>query len=501
MPKSNSAPPPAAKKGPRSKVEPRSVPVEVSVPSAPAAPEVPPVKPSEIDTYTTALRYLNERVNVERTSPSRINPEVFKLDRMRALLEELGNPQKSITTVHIAGSKGKGSTVEMTVSCLASCGYAVGVYTSPHLVDIRERIRINSELISYPCFAKLCQKVALAGQGVKKAHGEPTFFEIMTAMALCHFAEQAVDVAVIEVGLGGRLDATNCIEPAVTAITAIQLEHTQLLGDTVEKIGAEKAGIFKAGVPAITVPQTPGVMQVFKDIAARVGAPLEVLGTDVDFSFRFEATPELGPHARVVLTTPRSNFEHLPVPLKGEHQAQNCGLALAIVDKLRARGFETPERKVAEGLARTPNHGRMEVAWQSPRILLDGAHTPDSIGTLVKAIGAHIKYDSMIAIFGCAADKDVKSMLQKIAMGADKIIFTRAAGNGRAMDPRELHRKYAEVGHKMSQVAKNLPDALSLAVKGAGRDDLIVITGSFYLVGEAKKHLQDLAAKREQPGR
>lgn len=497
MPKSNSALPPAPKKGPRSKAETRPTPVEVLAP----AQEIPPVKATEIDNYTLALRYLNERVNFERTNPTRLPPEAFKLDRMRALLEELGNPHKSVACVHIAGSKGKGSTVEMTVACLSACGYAVGVFTSPHLVDIRERIRINSELISYPSFAKVCQRVALAGQSITKNHGEPTFFEMITAMALCHFAEQAVDVAVIEVGLGGRLDATNCIEPVVTAITAIQLEHTQILGDTVEKIAAEKAGIFKHGVPALTVPQTPGVMQVFREHAERAGATLEILGTDIDFSFRFESSPELGPHARVVLTTPRSNFEHLPVPLKGEHQAQNCGLALAIVDKLRARGFETPERKVAEGLTRTPNHGRMEMAWHRPRILLDGAHTPDSISNLVKAIGAHIKYDSMIAIFGCAADKDVKAMLQKMAMGADKIIFTKASGTGRAMDPRELHRKYADVGHKMSQVARNLPEALALAVKAAGRDDLIVVTGSFYLVGEAKKHLQDLAAKGEQPGR
>jgi dihydrofolate synthase/folylpolyglutamate synthase len=501
MPKTNSASPGAGRKGPRSKVETRSHPVEVSVPSVPAAADILPVKPSEIDNYTSALRYLNERVNFEKTSPARVSPDAFKLDRMRALLEELGNPQKSVKCVHIAGSKGKGSTVEMTASCLSSCGYAVGVYTSPHLVDIRERIRINGEMISYPAFSKLCQKVAIAGLVVRKQHGEVTFFEIVTAMALCHFAEQAVDIAVVEVGLGGRLDATNCIEPEVTAITAIQLEHTQLLGDTVEKIAAEKAGIFKPGVTALTIPQAPAIMQVLRDAAASVGAPLEVLGTEVDFSYRVEASPELGPHARVVLTTPKSNFEHLPVPLKGEHQAPNCGLALAIVDKLRGRGFETPERKVAEGLARTPHFGRMEIAWQRPRILLDGAHTPDSIACLVKSVGSHIKYDSMIAIFGCAADKDVKLMLQKMAMGADKIIFTRASGNSRAMDPRELQRKYAEVGHKIGQVARNLPDALALAVKGAGRDDLICVTGSFYLVGEAKKHLQDLAAKGEEPGR
>jgi dihydrofolate synthase/folylpolyglutamate synthase len=362
-------------------------------------------------------------------------------------------------------------------------------------VDVRERIRINGEPIGYPAFAKLCQRVAAAAEAIEKAQGPASYFEVLTAMALCYFQEQAVDVAVVEVGLGGRLDATNLVHPEVTAITAIQLEHTQLLGDTVEKIAVEKAGIFKPGVTAITIPQTPGVMEVLRAEAARAGAPLEIVGQSIEFSCRFEASPELGPHARVCVSTSRSNFEHLPVPLKGEHQALNCGLALAILDKLRDRGFDTPERKVAEGLAKTSSAGRMELAWRSPRILLDGAHTPDSIGCLVRAIGAHVRYDSMVVIFGCAADKDLKGMLAKLATGADKIIFTRASGNQRAADPRELQRRFVEISHKMTQVARTFPDALKLAHGAVGKGDLILVTGSFYLAGEAKKHLQDLASR------
>jgi dihydrofolate synthase/folylpolyglutamate synthase len=416
---------------------------------------------------------------------------------MAALLDELGNPQRDVKCVHVAGSKGKGSVVEMTASCLTACGYATGVYTSPHLVDVRERIRIGTEQIPYTAFAKLTQKVGEAAESLKKKHGEATYFEILTAMALCYFAEQAVDIAVVEVGLGGRLDATNLVHPEVTAITAIQLEHTSILGDTLEKIAREKAGIFKAGVTALTIPQSAGVLSVLREEAARLNAPLEVVGQDLDFSYRFEATPELGPHARVCLTTHRSNFEHLPVPLRGEHQAANCGLALAILDKLRDRGFETPERKVAAGLAKTSSDGRLEIIGRSPRVVLDGAHTPDSIQCLVRAIGAHIRYDSMVVIFGCAADKDVKTMLSKIALGADKIIFTRASGNPRAADPRELLRRFAEISPKMAQAAKTLPDALSIARRAAHGDDLICITGSFYIAGEAKKLLTDEAQGRK----
>lgn len=456
-----------------------------------------PVKAAEIDTYTAALKYLGERVNYERARPERMGAGAFRLDRMRALLAELGDPQRDVKCVHVAGSKGKGSVVEMTASCLQVCGYTTGIYTSPHLVDVRERVRINGEQIGYPAFARLMQKVAAAGEAVAAQHGDPTYFEVLTALALCHFAEQAVDIAVIEVGLGGRLDATNLIQPEVTAVTAIQLEHTQLLGDTVDKIAREKAGIFKPGVAALTIPQAPLAMEALRTAAAEAGTTLQVVGQDLEFSYRFEATHGLGPHARVCLTTSRSSYEHLPVPLKGEHQAHNCGLALAILDKLRDRGFETPERQVAEGLARTPTEGRLEIVGTSPRIVLDGAHTPESVQCLVKAIGAHIRYDSMVVIFGCAADKDVKGMLSKIALGADKIIFTRAAGNARAVDPRELQRRFAEGSPKMTQVARSLPDALEMASKAVGRDDLICITGSFYLVGEAKKHLLDQAAKRK----
>jgi dihydrofolate synthase/folylpolyglutamate synthase len=457
-----------------------------------------PVRAGDIDNYTLALKYLSERTNVERTRPDRVAAEVFKLDRMAALLDHLDNPQRDVRCVHVAGSKGKGSVVEMTASCLAGCGYTTGVYTSPHLVDVRERIRINREMIGYGAFARAAQRVAQAAETIRRKHGEATFFETMTAMALCHFAEQAVDLAVIEVGLGGRLDATNLVQPEVTAVTAIQLEHTVLLGDTLEKIAAEKAGIFKPGVPALTIPQPKEVLEVFRHSASQVAAPLEVVGKEIEFSCRFESSPELGPHTRVCLSTARSNFEHLPVPLKGEHQAYNCGLALAILDKLRDRGFDTPERKVAEGLAATPSEGRMEMVPGSPRIVLDGAHTPDSIRALMRAIGANVRYDSMVVVFGCAADKDVRRMLEQVATGADKVIFTKAMGSGRAMDPRELARRFVEISPKMTQVARSLEDALGLAARAVGRDDLICVTGSFYLAGEAKKHLQDGAGRRAE---
>lgn len=446
--------------------------------------------------YEAALAYLASVPSVERVRPQQAGASMFTLDRMFALMEVLGNPQKDVRFVHVAGSKGKGSVCEMLASCLRESGCATGLYTSPHLVDLRERIRINREMISEADFARLLGRVATAAESIRATHGEATYFELTTALAFVYFHEMAVDIAVVEVGLGGRLDSTNVITPEVCGIASIQLEHTQLLGDTIEKIAREKAGIFKPGVPAITVPQKPEVIAAFREAAAAAGSPLSVLKEDIDFSYRVEAGPGRGPHVRISLTTPQSSYEHLPVPLPGEHQAFNCGLVLAILDRLKTRGFPVGEREVAIGLERTAAQGRMEIICRSPRIMIDGAHNPESVQALVRAVGGHVRYDSMVMVFGCASDKDVDGMLERIALGADKVIFTRAGDNARAMDPHELHRRFVESSGKMADVAETLPDALRLAARAVGRDDLILVTGSFYLAGEAKRMIRRLEAER-----
>jgi len=428
--------------------------------------------------------------------PAHLGPEVFKLDRMRALVERLDQPDRVTRFVHIAGSKGKGSVVEMLASSLTACGYAVGIFISPHLIDVRERIRIGDQMINEADFIRLIDRVERAALSLPKKLSAVTYFEILTAVAMCYFAEQAVDVAVIEVGLGGRLDATNIITPEVCAITAIQLEHTALLGETLEAIATEKAGIFKPGVAAITIEQPPEVIEAFRQRARTVGAPLAVLGEDLDYSYRFESTPELGPHVRVCLSTINSNYEHLAVPLRGHHQAANCGLVLGILDRLCERGFDAPETSVARGLAATACNGRLEQVWDSPRIVIDGAHTPQSIEALMKAIGACIRYDSMVVIFACAADKDTRAMLEKLAIGADKVIFTRLEDSLRSADPHDLQKLFAEISPKMTQVVEGLKDAINMAHKAIGRDDLICVTGSFYVAGGAK----DLCAKARQRG-
>ncbi len=440
---------------------------------------------ASFETYSGALRWLFEHVDLERTHRIPQPEQAFRLDRTRVILKQLGDPQDHLRTVHVAGTKGKGSTVAMLAAALGGCGWTVGQYTSPHLIDVRERIRVDRRDISE---GQLCQALAEVARAAEAANVERLhFFEILTAAGLFHFAQQAVDLAIMEVGLGGRLDATNVITPEVCAITQISYDHTEILGDTLDLIAREKAGIFKPGVPAVSTPQDPEAEAALRDVAESVGAPIRFLEKEIEFTSRFETAAKAGPGSRICLETPRTVFDHVPVPLKGEHQALNCGLALAVVDCLRERGDALAEEAIVEGLAQTTLAGRLEQVCSNPRIIIDGAHNPLSIAALMRTLPAHVRYDSLVVVFGCGRDKDADSMLKAVAMGADKIIFTRTRLNPKARDPEFLAQRFAELSGKMSQTAASLSDALDLARRAVNREDLICITGSFYLAGEARK--------------
>ena len=449
--------------------------------------EVKKFDPADITTFNNAVRWLLGLHDLERQRVVRYDAEGgFKLDRMRAMLAALDNPQDEFRTVHIAGTNGKGSTAAMISAMMRRCGYAVGSFTSPHLTDVRERVAINGQLIPRADFTSLMRRVA---EAAVKIDERPSFFEAITAIGFLYFAEQAVDLAIVEVGLGGRLDSTNVIMPVLSLITEIQLDHTNILGTSLPEIAAEKAGIMKPGVPVITREQSDEVLEVLQKRADEIGTTLRVVNRDIEFSNRFCSTAELGPHNRVCLYTETSRLEHLPVPLPGEHQAFNCGLALAAIDHLKSIGFECPESVVTMGLEETTIPGRMEQVWDQPRILVDGAHNPDALGALMRCVGAHLPYDSMVCIFGCAQDKDVDALLDRVSLGADKVIFTRSTANPRACDPEELRRRFMERSGKMCQVADTISEAIELAARAVSRDDLICVTGSFYLVGDATKYL------------
>ncbi len=439
-----------------------------------------------IRTYRSALNFVNSVTDYEKQSRVGYNHTNFSLARMNRLLKAVGDPHKKLRAVHIAGTKGKGSTAAMVANMLQGCGYTVGLYTSPHLIDLRERITVNGQMIAESEMTRIIAKIAPAVKRLGK--DSPTFFEIMTAAAWMHFVVKKVDVAVIETGLGGRLDSTNVIKPAVCGITSISFDHTAQLGSSLGKIAEEKAGIFKSGVPVVSAPQEPEVKRVLKRMATKNRVPLRFTGEDIEFSYRFESSRPLGPHTRVCLTTQASRFEHLHVPLLGEHQAINCGVALGLVDALKERGFDIDDQKAIEGLARVRIPGRMELVSEEPRILVDGAHNASSVEALIRAIGQNISYDSMVLVFGCQADKDVDGMLRQIQYGADKVIFVGTA-SPRSRDPHDLAAQFGEISGKMAQVAKDVDDALNIASHAVDRDDLVCVTGSFYLVGEVKQTL------------
>jgi dihydrofolate synthase/folylpolyglutamate synthase len=441
-----------------------------------------------VRTYTSALNYLSAQTDYEQLLRVRYNRDTFSLDRMRLLLKKLGNPHKELQAVHIAGTKGKGSTATMLASMLQACGHKVGLYTSPHICDLRERIAVNGQMISQAALTRL---IARAEPHIEAmGDDKPTFFEILTALAFRYFVDADVDIAVVETGLGGRLDSTNVLTPAVCGITSISLDHMQQLGGTLGEIAGEKAGIFKRGVPAVSVQQEPEAKRVLKSAARRERMPLLFTAEDIEFSYRVESSRDAGCHTRVCLTTPYSQFEHLAVPLLGEHQALNCGLALALLDRLKQQGVDIDDRRAVKGLRDVELPGRLEMISEDPRLVVDGAHNAASVGALIRAIGQHIPYDSMVMVFGCAADKDIDGMMARIATGADKMIFTRAGNSARAAKPEELAEAYEQHSGRVGQIAENLTEAIRIASSAVSREDIICICGSFYLVGEAKQLLQ-----------
>ncbi len=441
---------------------------------------------TKIRNYRAALKFLKTKTNYENMVRVGYNSSNFNLSRMLRILAGLGNPHRHFKSVHIAGTKGKGSTAHMVAAILNQSGYRTGLYTSPHFLDLRERISIDNTLVTEAEFARLMAKIAPVAERLSKDN--PTFFELMTAAAFLHFANSKVDIAVIETGLGGRLDSTNVIKPEACGITSISYDHMAQLGTTLEAIAEEKAGIFKPGIPIISAPQPPGVKRVLREQAEKTGCSLSFVGDELAFSYRFESSRITGPHTRVCMTTPTTRFDHIQVPLLGEHQAHNCGVALGIVDALEQRGLEIGPQNAIDGLAKVKVQGRLETIRTLPHTIVDAAHNAASIRALMRAIGQNIGYDSMVVIFGCSADKDVDGMLDQLQIGADKVIFT-GTGTPRSCDPHELLAGFQEKSYKMAMVEERLIDAYRTACNCITREDLICITGSVYLVGYAKRKL------------
>ena len=440
-----------------------------------------------LDTYESALRYLFTATDYEKMQRVRYNADTFSLDRMRAVLEALGSPERRFRSVHVAGTKGKGSTAAILHALALECGLKTGLYTSPHLVDIRERVRVGREDIPTEALRALVADAQPHVDRFRAAGDPPTFFEIFTALAFRHFADEAVDLAIVEVGLGGRLDATNVLRPDVSVVTSVSIDHTHQLGGTLERIAAEKAGIIKPGVPVVCQPQRPEAMVVVERAAQRAGAPLLLVGRDVTYTW----APAGSTGIRLAVRTPHAAYDDLFLPLLGEHQAVNAATAIAAAELAGPLAERLTPERVRGGLRQVRWPGRMELVPGRPDTLLDGAHNRASMERLMEGLAQHFPGRPLVFVFASAADKDIDGMLAVLAQkgGGAPVVFTRT-NNPRAADPVDLAARFSGRGGRGAETAPDTASALAAARKKAPLGGLVVVCGSLYLVGEVKTDLR-----------
>jgi len=402
---------------------------------------------------------------------------IFGLTQVERILEAIGNPQREVQAIHIGGTNGKGSTAAMMASILQKEGYRVGLYTSPHLIRFTERIKVNGREIEKEEVAELTKWMR---ERIEAANIPPpfTFFDFTTAMALLYFKQTVVDMAILEVGLGGRLDSTNVVDPLLSIITNISKDHEEHLGRSILKIAGEKAGIIKKDRPLVTSATQPQVLRLFSKICREKGSPYFRVGKEFryvsmeDGNFNYE-----GLHRKLW---------DIHLNLMGFHQIVNATTALGATEVLEDLGYPVSIDAMVEGLREAEWPGRLERVSFSPQVILDGAHNPAGALVLKESLEKEFEYNHLILLIGVMKDKDIKSILHLLAPLADHIIFTRPH-NDRAAPPALLKEALGENG-KGAEIIEDLKEAIERGFSMAGEEDLLCITGSLYTVGEARTY-------------
>jgi dihydrofolate synthase/folylpolyglutamate synthase len=435
--------------------------------------------------YQRALDFWFGRVNYEQRAP---RPADLKLDEMRALLRRLGEPHRRLRVLHVAGSKGKGSTSAMLAAILQAAGYRTGLFTSPHLCGVEERIQVDGRPICAAELTALLDEIRTVVEGPGQPGLTPTFFEVATAAGFLHFVRRRVDVAVVEVGLGGRFDSTNLCQPLVALVTSISFDHTRQLGNRLASIAWEKAGIIKPGRPAVSGATAPEARAVIERVCRERQAPLRQLG--VDFQYRYEpgqVTSKGDRQPRVQVFSDRRAWPPLELGLLGEHQAANAAVALACVEQLRAAGWHVEDRAVAAGLAGVSWPARLEVVQRRPLLVLDCAHNVASAEALVETLRTSFpRGGRRWLVFAVSNDKDVPGMLQILAPHFHRAFLTRYTTSARAVPPEELAALLDRVAELPHTLAATPAAAWQEARELAGPEDLVCITGSVFLAGELR---------------
>lgn len=430
--------------------------------------------------FNDAEGYIQGLTDYEKTPGVLYTSTTYDLKRMEDLLLRLGNPHLTAKTVHVAGTKGKGSTTAMTASVLTAARYHVGLYTSPHFHTIRERIRVDGVMITESEFADAVATVKPHAEEVNGtlSSGFLTTFEVLTAAAFIHFAACDVQYHVLEVGLGGRLDATNVVKPEVCVITSVSMDHTEVLGKTLEAIAQEKAGIIKQGCTVVSAGQEPCVDEVVRAVCDRNGAKLIRIGRDVRWQAKgFDYS---GQDFNV---TGRTGSYDLRIPLLGAHQLENAACAIAALEVLQEKGAVISPAAIAKGMADTRWPGRMQVLGRNPWLICDGAHNADSARKLCEAIKSYFKFGKVVLVVGTSSDKDIEGIVRELTSLADRVVVTRS-NHPRSAPPEVLAREFARYGFAPI-VANTATEAFEKALELADTSDLICVTGSLFLTGEA----------------
>ncbi len=441
--------------------------------------------------YQKALDFLYSFVDYSLTRNLQFSAEKFDLSRMADLLSYLGDPHRRYPVIHVAGTKGKGSTAAMIAAVLQAAGYKTGFYISPHLEDFCERIQINRQNIPQSRLVEVVEQLKPLANKIKRL----TTFELTTAAGFYYFAQESVDIAVIEVGLGGRLDATNLVDPLVSVITSISLDHTKVLGDTLEKIAAEKAGIIKAGRPVVSSPQKPEAMQAIEQIAAMKNSPLIVSDQIYQAEVLERTLYYQKLHIQPIQKTARSEFE-VELPLLGDHQIENALTALCALDQASQLGFEVSRSAIQRGLSSVNWEGRFELLNHQPPIIVDAAHNRYSALKLIQTVNQYFPNQRLILVFGASDDKDVSGMLAELLPRSDEVIFTQS------IHPRSYQAdKLAELAMEYplpKSVIIPLEEAMEQAVcRIHSEDTLLLITGSIFVAAGARKFLREILSRSE----
>ena len=427
--------------------------------------------------FRAAEDYVLGFADYERLSRSAV---VFDLARVEALLERLGRPHVAAKSVHIAGTKGKGSTSAMIASMLTASGYRTGLYTSPHLLTIRERIQVDGKPIPKGDFVEAVDRLKPEIEDVNHLDisGELTTFEILTAMAFVHFRDSAVDFQVMETGLGGRLDATNVVKPEVCVITSISLDHTEVLGDTIAQIAAEKAGIIKPCSTVVCAPQVPEAAAAIEKACLEKGASLIKAGDEANWRNVSISQSGQSFHLKGI----RNSYD-LNIPLFGEYQLENAALAVAALEVMVDRGASIAVEDMATGLAKVHWPGRLQVLQHDPLFIVDGAHNAYSAMKLGESLKQYFIFDGAILIVGTSQDKNVAGIVAELSRFSNNVIVTRSQ-HPRAAETSLLEAEFSKWGTP-PQVTEDTPAAVRLALNSAKPGDLICATGSLFVVSEA----------------